>query len=130
MNIIRPSNAYAPGQQLYRILPRAVVCGLSGKKLPLHGGGQSKKVIYPRDEIWHMRSTLWRRKLSSEKLYNVGPKDPVAVRQLIELAATEMKVKFETLCDVTPPRFGEDWIYWLDSSAIAKDLGWKSTDHP
>jgi hypothetical protein len=29
------------------------------------------------------------------------------------------------LCDVTPPRFGEDWIYWLDSTAIGKDLGWK-----
>lgn len=32
MNIIRPSNAYGPGQQLYRVLPRAVVCGLSSKK--------------------------------------------------------------------------------------------------
>jgi dTDP-glucose 4,6-dehydratase len=26
---------------------------------------------------------------------------------------------------VTPPRFGEDWIYWLDSTAIKKDLGWQ-----
>ncbi|MDR1475039.1 MAG: SDR family oxidoreductase, partial [Holosporales bacterium] len=43
MNIIRPSNAHAPGQQLYRILPKAVYCGLTGKKVPLEGGGVAKK---------------------------------------------------------------------------------------
>ena len=26
---------------------------------------------------------------------------------------------------MTPTRFGEDWIYWLDSSQIEKDLGWR-----
>jgi len=26
---------------------------------------------------------------------------------------------------VTPPRFGEDWIYWLDSTVIGTDLGWR-----
>ena len=35
MNIIRPSNAYCPGQLLHRVIPRAVVCGLTGQKLPL-----------------------------------------------------------------------------------------------
>ena len=30
MNIIRPSNAYCPGQLLHRVIPKAVVCGLKG----------------------------------------------------------------------------------------------------
>lgn len=124
MNIIRPSNAYAPGQQLYRILPRAVVCGLSGKKLPLHGGGQSKKSYIHARDLAHA-IYLVAQKAELGKTYNVGPKEPVAIRHLVELAAAEMKVSFDTLCDVTPPRFGEDWIYWLDSTAIGKDLGWK-----
>jgi dTDP-glucose 4,6-dehydratase len=124
MNIVRPSNSYAPGQQLYRILPRAVVCGLSGRKLPLHGGGVAKKsYIHARDLARAIY--LVAQKAEYGKLYNVGPKEPVPIRDLVEMAAKEMSVSFDALCDVTPPRFGEDWIYWLDSSAIEKDLGWR-----
>ena len=43
MNIIRPSNAYCPGQLLHRVIPKAVWCGLKGVKLPLHGGGRAEK---------------------------------------------------------------------------------------
>jgi dTDP-glucose 4,6-dehydratase len=126
MNIIRPSNAYAPGQQLYRILPRAVVCGLSGQKLPLHGGGVAKKsYIHALDLARAIY--LVAQKATLGKIYNVGPKEPVPIRHLVELAAKEMDISFDELCDVTPSRFGEDWIYWLDSSAIAADLGWKPT---
>jgi dTDP-glucose 4,6-dehydratase len=50
MNILRPSNAYGPGQQLYRLIPKAVLCGLSGRTLPLHGGGLAEKsYIHARD---------------------------------------------------------------------------------
>jgi dTDP-glucose 4,6-dehydratase len=124
MNIIRPSNAYAPGQQLYRILPRAIICGLSGQKLPLHGGGVAKKsYIHAAD----LASAIYLVGQNAElgKVYNVGPQEPVAIRHLVELAAKEIGIGFNELCEVTPPRFGEDWIYWLDSSAIEKDLGWR-----
>ena len=43
MNIIRPSNAYCPAQLLHRVVPKAVVAGLTGRKLPLHGGGRAEK---------------------------------------------------------------------------------------
>lgn len=43
MNIIRPSNAYGPGQQLYRLMPRAAFCALTGQSFPLEGGGVAKK---------------------------------------------------------------------------------------
>lgn len=124
MNVIRPSNAYAPGQQLYRILPRAIICGLSGQKLPLHGGGVAQKsYIHAKDlsEAIYMVA----KKGPLGKVYNVGPNEPVTIRRLVELAAKAMNIPFDTLCTVTPPRFGEDAIYWLDSSAIRKDLGWE-----
>jgi dTDP-glucose 4,6-dehydratase len=123
-NIIRPSNAYAPGQQLYRILPRTVVCGLSGQKLPLHGGGVAKKSYIHAADLARA-IYLVAQKAELGKIYNVGPDEPAAIRHLVELAAKEMSIGFEKLCDVTPPRFGEDWIYWLDSTAIKKDLGWQ-----
>lgn len=123
MNIIRPSNAYGPGQQLHRILPRAVVCGLSGKKLPLHGGGKAKKsYIHARDLARAIY--LVSKEAELGRIYNVGPKEPIEIRELVELAANELGTTFDELCEVTPPRLGEDWIYWLDSSAIEADLGW------
>jgi dTDP-glucose 4,6-dehydratase len=124
MNIVRPSNAYAPGQQLHRITPRAVVCGLSGQKLPLHGGGVSKKsYMHARDLAKAIH--LLAQKAELGKVYNVGPPEPVAIRELVDLAAKEMGLTLEQLCQMTEPRFGEDWVYWLDSSAIEKDLGWR-----
>jgi dTDP-glucose 4,6-dehydratase len=124
MNLVRPSNAYAPGQQLHRILPRAVVCGLSGHKLPLHGGGVAKKSYIHATDLARA-IYLVAQKAQLGKVYNVGPKDPVAIRDLVSMTAAEMGLSLEQLCDITPARFGEDWIYWLDSSAIEKDLGWK-----
>jgi dTDP-glucose 4,6-dehydratase len=124
MNIIRPSNAYAPGQQLHRILPRAVVCGLSKQKLPLHGGGVSKKsYMHARDLAKAIHLVAGKAELS--KVYNVGPVEPVAIRDLVGMAAVEMGLTIEQLCDITQPRFGEDWVYWLDSSTIERDLAWR-----
>ena len=37
----RAANVYGSGQQLYRIIPRAMLFAKTGKKLLLHGGGQS-----------------------------------------------------------------------------------------
>lgn len=124
MNIVRPSNAYAPGQQLHRVLPRAVVCGLSGQKLPLHGGGAPQKsYIHSRD--LGRAIYLVAQKAEPGVVYNVGPKSPISIRELVSLAASEMGLTLDQLCDMKPHRFGEDWVYWLDSSAIERDLGWK-----
>src|SRR5580693_2166309 len=50
MNIIRPSNAYCPGQLLHRVIPKTVLCGLTGARLPLHGAGRAEKsYIHARD---------------------------------------------------------------------------------
>jgi dTDP-glucose 4,6-dehydratase len=124
MNIIRPSNAYGPGQLLYRILPRAVYCALTGQKLPLQGGGTVKKSYMHAQDLAH---AIW---LMTEKapfgrLYNVGPEQPSSIRHLVELVAEETGVPFEKLVDITPGRVGEDAQYWLDSTRIKTELGYQ-----
>jgi nucleoside-diphosphate-sugar epimerase len=42
-NVVRPVNCYVRGQQLHRIIPKATLCAVGGKKLPLQGGGKSEK---------------------------------------------------------------------------------------
>ena len=33
---------------------------------------------------------------------------------------------FEQLCEIVGDRLGQDGQYWLDSSAIKKDVGWEA----
>ena len=37
----RAANVFGPGQQLYRIIPRTILCARLGRTLQLHGGGRS-----------------------------------------------------------------------------------------
>ena len=124
MNIIRPSNAYCPGQLLHRIIPKAVVYGLLDKKLPLHGGGRAEKsYIHARDLARAIHLVAENAPLGT--IYNAGPEKPTAIRTLVEMVAEGLGKPFETLCEVTGDRLGQDARYWLDSSAIYNDVGWK-----
>jgi dTDP-glucose 4,6-dehydratase len=123
MNIIRPSNAYGPGQQLHRVIPKAVLFGLTGRKLPLHGGGRAEKSYI------HNRDLARAIHLVSEKaplgvVYNAGPEEPTSIRRVVELVADALGMPFDDLCEMSGDRLGQDSRYWLDSSAILRDVGW------
>lgn len=124
MNIIRPSNAYAPGQQLHRVIPKAVLCGLTGTKLPLEGGGRAEKTYIHARDLAHAIH-LVAEKAPLGRVYNVGADRPISIRSLVEKTADALGMPFEQLCRVTPDRLGQDAKYWLDSTAIKKDLGWE-----
>jgi dTDP-glucose 4,6-dehydratase len=124
MNIIRPSNAYCPGQLLHRVIPKAIWCGLTGNKLPLHGGGRAEKsYIHARDlgRAIHMVAENG----SLGVIYNAGPSKPTSIREVVERCAKALGIPFERLCTVTGDRLGQDSRYWLDSSRIKTELGWQ-----
>jgi dTDP-glucose 4,6-dehydratase len=124
MNIIRPSNAYCPGQLLHRVIPKAILSGLTGRKLPLQGGGKAEKsYIHARD----LAKAIY---LVSEgapvgEVYNAGPADPTSIKEVVELCASALDMPFEQLCEMAPDRLGQDSRYWLDSSKIEAAVGWK-----
>jgi len=125
MNIIRPSNAYCPGQLLHRVIPRAVISGLLKKKLPLHGGGRAEKsYIHARDLGRAIHLVANNAPIGST--YNAGPLQPTAIRTLVEKTAEALDMRFEDLCEVTEDRLGQDSRYWLDSGAIKRDVGWEA----
>jgi dTDP-glucose 4,6-dehydratase len=124
MNIIRPSNAYCPGQLLHRVIPKTVVCGLTGRKLPLQGGGKAEKsYIHARDLARAIHLVMQKAPLGT--VYNAGPALPTSIRRVVELTAQALGIPFEQLCEMTEDRLGQDSRYWLDSSAIKKDVGWE-----
>jgi dTDP-glucose 4,6-dehydratase len=124
MNIIRPSNAYCPGQLLHRVIPKAILCGLTGQKLPLQGGGKAEKsYIHARDLARAIHLVAQSAPLGT--IYNAGPAEPTSIRRVVELCAEGLGMPFEQLCEMAPERLGQDSRYWLDSSAIRRDVGWQ-----
>ena len=90
MNIIRPSNAYGTGQHLYRLMPRAAFCALTGQTFPLEGGGVAEKSFIHATDL-----------------------------------AAAAGVDFDSFVALAPGRATEDSRYWLDSSKIHDELGWR-----
>lgn len=126
INIIRPSNCYTPGQQLYRIIPKAIICALSKKKLPLHGGGKAHKSYLHADDLSKaVHAVIHTAPIG--KIYNCGPTAPLMIRTIVETCAEACGISFEELVEETPDRVGQDAKYWLDSSALAKDTLWTPT---
>lgn len=123
--ILRPSNAYCSGQLLHRIIPRAVVAGLTGRRVPLHGGGRAEKsYIHARDlaRAIYLAAT---EEAPLGAVYNIGPPAPTAIRDVAQLCAAAVGVEFDALFEVAEERVGQDSRYWLDSSAALRDFGWR-----
>jgi dTDP-glucose 4,6-dehydratase len=106
------------------VIPKAVVYGLTGRKLPLHGGGRAEKsYIHGRDLARAIHLVSEKAPLGT--VYNAGPPRPISIRALVETVARVMDIRFEELCEVTGDRLGQDARYWLDSSAIKHEMGWE-----
>jgi dTDP-glucose 4,6-dehydratase len=124
MNVIRPSNAYCSGQLLHRIIPKTIWCALTNTKLPLHGGGRAEKsYIHARDLARAIH--LVAESDTTGEIYNVGPKEPTAIVDVVKKTCQALNVPFEQLVEVTGDRLGQDARYWLDSSKIYDKFGWK-----
>lgn len=125
ISIIRPSNAYGPGQQVWRIIPKAVLYGLSGKRLPLEGGGQVRKSYLYVDDL-STATDLVLKNGGLGEIYNAGPDAPVSIKEIVDCIAELLDLPIENLVEEVPGRVGEDSQYWLDSTKIREELGWES----
>jgi dTDP-glucose 4,6-dehydratase len=122
-NVIRPSNCIVSGQQLHRIVPKALISGLTKRKLPLHGGGAARKsYLHATDLSKAVMKVIERGTLG--ETYNVGPDQPTSIREVVRLCIEATGVSFEEIVEMAPERTGQDSTYWLDSSKL-KALGWK-----
>lgn len=123
--ILRPSNAYGEGQQLHRFIPKAMLYGLTGRKLPLHGGGKAEKSFIHSEDLAraiHIVATITQ---PIRPLYNIGPLDPTAMIDVARLVAHTLNMELDDLCEVAEDRDHQDSRYWLDSTLAGTDLGWQ-----
>lgn len=122
----RTANVYGPGQQLYRIIPRALLFARTGQRMQLHGGGHSvRSFIHIKDASEATLRILLQADAGST--YHISTRETVSIRQLVEQVCDIAKIPFEELVDVTEDRLGKDQAYLLDSTKLRNQLAWTDT---
>lgn len=124
MNIVWPTNAYGSGQQLYRIVPRAVLACLLNRKIPLQGGGRAVKSYIHAQDLAHA-IYLVLHKAKAGDCYNIGPDAGISIRDLVNKITDQMGKRFDEVVEMAPDRLGQDSQYLIDSTKIRQELGWK-----
>jgi dTDP-glucose 4,6-dehydratase len=118
----RAANVFGPGQQLYRIVPRAALCALTGEKLRLDGGGRSvRSFIHVRDVA--EATLLLALEGKTGEVYHLSTDRHVSIREVVEEVCRQTGASFEKIVEVVGDRPGKDQAYLLDS-AKARALGW------
>jgi dTDP-glucose 4,6-dehydratase len=127
VSFARAANVYGPGQQLYRIIPKAMLCFKINKKITIHGMGKSiRSFIHISDAVDAYFKILLFSKPGS--IYNIATNHFVSVKKLVFLIKKIMRLKSsKNLIDLTKKdRIGKDRIYKIDSHKIRSELQWKS----
>ncbi len=122
----RAANVYGPGQQIYRIVPRALLSARTGRKLPLQGGGLSVRSFIDMDDV---ADATYRVAVDGipGQTYHISTDETVTIRELVERVCVLTGVEFTDLADVVGDRIGKDNAYLLDSTRIREELGWQPT---
>lgn len=119
----RAANVYGPGQQLYRIIPRTILYIKFGKKLQLHGGGNSVRSFIHIQDVASATLKIAQKGAMGEA-YHISTDLYVSIRELVELICGMMKMDFTKAVEIVDERPGKDAAYLLDSSKLRKELGW------
>lgn len=120
----RAANVYGPGQQLYRILPKSVLSARLGRELKLHGGGGSRRSFIHIDDVTEATLKIAISGRNGES-YHISTNELISIRDLVSRIFVQCGVDTQQFVAPVEDRLGKDLGYFLDSSKIRKELGWK-----
>lgn len=120
----RAANVYGPGQQLYRIIPRAVLFMRLGRRIQLHGGGVSSRSFIHIRDVSDATLRIARNGRVGD-VYHISTKQAITIRALVEMICARMGVAFDDHVEIVGERLGKDAAYLLDSEKLRAELGWQ-----
>jgi dTDP-glucose 4,6-dehydratase len=131
--VTNSSNNYGPYQFPEKLIPVLILKGLKGEALPIYGKGENvRDWLHVEDHAEALCLVLERGRLG--ETYNIGGN---AERQNIEVARAVCAAMDElmpdspnaphaSLIEFVTDRPGHDYRYAMDTSKIARDLGWRA----
>jgi dTDP-glucose 4,6-dehydratase len=123
VTLIRSTNVYGKHQQLFKIIPRAVINIKNGKKISLHGGGKAiKSFIHIKDVVRGALKVLEVERPST--IYHYSTRNNATIAEVIQLVCKFMNKDFNQVAEIVDERLGQDAKYSLDCSRAARELGW------
>jgi dTDP-glucose 4,6-dehydratase len=120
----RTANIYGPGQQIYRIIPRAILAALKKEKISLHGGGKSERsFIYSEDVSDAVIKVLNQGIIGGS--YHISTNEIISIYNLIKLISEKLEIDMEEFTNISEERPGKDQAYKLDSTFLRESFGWE-----
>lgn len=121
----RAANVYGPGQQLYRLIPKAILCGILGNKFKLDGGGKSlRSFIHIKDVVDATYKICLRGVIG--QTYHLANTEVYKIKEVVNLIANKIGTPMKEFVEIAPDRPGKDQAYLLNSKKIFKEMKWRS----
>ena len=119
----RSANIYGVGQQLYRIIPKTILCAKAGRVLTLNGGGKSiRSFINIKDVI--DATILLGRKAAPGTYWHITTEDQVTIKELIINICKILDVHYESIVKIGKERTGNDKNYFLCGRNLSEEFHW------
>ena len=118
----RAANVYGEGQQLYRVVPNAILSSLLNEPFSLHGGGTSRRCFIHVDDVMSATYDLLEMGDAGET-YHISTDELVSISELVE-HIFDLANGDKSLIISTESRLGLDDTYLLDGSKIQSLLDW------
>ena len=119
----RAANVYGPGQQLYRIVPKAIMCLKLKKILNLDGGGKSKRSFIFISDVVKATYKLCNKSINGD-VYHISTNKLISIKDLVEMIFKLKRVSSKKYIKISSDRIGKDNLYSLSSKKIRKELKW------
>lgn len=124
VTFIRSTNVYGAHQQLFKIIPRAVIRLRQREPIELHGGGaQVRSFIHIRDVSRGELAAMT--KGGTGEVYNLSPDGEISIRDLVHKLCTMLGADFGSSTTSTAARAGNDARYVIDSSKARRAFDWR-----
>ncbi|MGD0283394.1 MAG: dTDP-glucose 4,6-dehydratase [Dissulfurispiraceae bacterium] len=120
---VRPSNNYGPWQYPEKLIPVVILKAMRGENIPVYGKGENiREWLFVSDCAGAVFSVLEHG--DPGDIFNVGSgeekRNIEVVRKILSLMGRQ-----EKLIEFVKDRPGHDYRYFLDSTKVKKQLGWK-----
>ena len=122
--LIRSTNVHGKHQQLYKIIPRAIIYLKKKQIIELHGGGKAVKTwVHIRDVV---DGIIRAAQIGVPgEIYHFSDQHSYTIFDLVQKICTFMNYDFHSSTTSVGERLGQDAQYLLDYSKAKRELNWQ-----